>query len=69
MKIARFLVYVALLASCFAGAIKALYAEPTGLQVVSGSAEFASPSETGLIGKGGAVGCGGFSGQQAGFRR
>jgi len=49
MKGVTFLGVASALLSCFAGATQAVFAEPAGLQVVSGSAELAAPSQTDLI--------------------
>ena len=49
MKRSPFALCVAALLSCFAGALQAVYAEPVGFQLVSGSAELATPSQNSLI--------------------
>jgi len=49
MKRSPFALCVTALLSCFAGAIQAVYAEPAGFQLVSGSAELATPSQSSLI--------------------
>ena len=49
MKGATLLLFAITLFSCFAAALRAVYAEPVGLQVVSGSAELATPSQSSLL--------------------